>query len=419
MKKSLGVEEYESFDNLVNDLIRNEAVFLLRFIYHFRCDRLLVHLRRYFFNRQIIPPSRRCTWQRNTLNTMFTILIINPGSTSTKLAVYHDESCTASETISHSSKELSTFASIWDQYDFRLQLSQDWFGMQESDCAAVVGMGGLLKPVEGGTYGVNETMLTDARANIQGEHASNLGCALANDVAKKYSSPAFIVDPVSVDEFDPNARYSGHSEIERRSLSHALNIHAVARRAAQNSALQFDRSAFIICHLGGGISIAPVLNGKIIDVNDAASDGPFSPERTGGLPLQQFISLCFSKKYSEKEMRSLVMGKGGLVSYLGTNSSKEVEEKIVQGDDAALAVYEAMAYQIAKEIGAMSTVLKGVVDCIVLTGGLAHSKLLCDWINERVHFIAPVLIYPGEDEMKSLALGALRILRHEEQAKVY
>ena len=272
---------------------------------------------------------------------------------------------------------------------------------------------------KGGTYRVNDKMLEDARANFQGEHPSNLGCALAYEIAKLGGVDAFIVDPVSVDEFEPLARYSGHPLIQRRSLSHALNIHAVARLASEKIGKKLDETNFVIAHLGGGISVCPVKGGKIIDANDASSDGPFSPERTGGLPLQPFISLCFSGKYTEQEIRKMVMGKGGLVAYLGTNNADEVEKRIQNGDEYAREVYEAMAYQIAKEIGAMATVLKGKVDAVVLTGGLANSKMLVDWITERVSFIAPVLVFPGEDEMRALALGVLRVLRGEEQAKEY
>jgi len=239
----------------------------------------------------------------------------------------------------------------------------------------------MFRPLPGGTYEVNERMLRDARANLQGEHASNLGCALAHRLASRYGSRAYVVDPVSVDEFEPLARYSGHPAIERRSLSHALNIHAAARRAAAQLGIALTESSLIIAHLGGGISVAPVRGCRIIDINDASSDGPFSPERTGGLPLQRFIDLCYSGSYSEREMRRLVMGSGGLVAYLGTNSATEVEKRIEGGDAAAREVYQAMAYQVAKEIGAMATVLAGRVDAIVLAGGLAGSALVVGWIK--------------------------------------
>jgi butyrate kinase len=347
------------------------------------------------------------------------ILVINPGSTSTKIALNVDGKITESETIAHGATDLKQFPGIWGQFDYRLKLCWEWAGRRVQKCSAVVGMGGLLRPLQGGTYRVNEQMLNDARANLQGEHASNLGCALAYEVASQYNCPAFVVDPVSVDEFEPIAFYSGHPKIKRKSLSHALNIHAAALRAAEEMKRTIDKSSFIICHLGGGISIAPVRNGRIIDVNDAASDGPFSPERTGGLPLQAFISVCFSGEYKEDDMRKFVMGKGGIVAYLGTNSVKEVEERVLNGDATARDVFEAMAYQIAKEIGAMSVVLFGKVDAIVITGGIAHSKMLVGWIKERVQSIAPILVYPGEDEMLSLAQGVRRVLNGEEQQKEY
>jgi len=303
------------------------------------------------------------------------ILVINPGSTSTKVAIFEDEKQIDLKVLRHSPEELSNFKTLWEQFDFRLKIILDFLeekNLKPSDFSAVVGIGGLLRPVKGGTYRVNDKMLEDARANFQGEHPSNLGCALAYEIAKLGGVDAFIVDPVSVDEFEPLARYSGHPLIQRRSLSHALNIHAVARLASEKIGKKLDETNFVIAHLGGGISVCPVKGGKIIDANDASSDGPFSPERTGGLPLQPFISLCFSGKYTEQEIRKMVMGKGGLVAYLGTNNADEVEKRIQNGDEYAREVYEAMAYQIAKEIGAMATVLKGKVDAVVLTGGLAN-----------------------------------------------
>ena len=347
------------------------------------------------------------------------ILVINPGSTSTKIALCNETGLCKTVTMVHSAVELSQFAGVWGQFSYRLKLCQEWISQHVLECAAVVANGGLFRPLEGGVYRVNRQMLDDARTNLQGEHASNLGCALAAELARTYSCGAFVVDPVSVDEFEPLARYSGIPLIARRSLSHALNIHAAARWAAQESKIQFERSSFIIAHLGGGISIAPVRGGKIIDVNDAASDGPFSPERSGGLPLQQFISLCYSGRYTDAEVRSLVMGKGGLVAYTGTNSAEQVEKRIAEGDKNAREVYQAMAYQVAKEIGAMSTVLKGNVNAIILTGGVSRSSMLTSWIKERVQFIAPVMMHPGEDEMGALAKAVYRVLNGLEQTKEY
>jgi len=347
-----------------------------------------------------------------------TIFVLNPGSTSTKLAIFEGSDEFRRETIPHETSRLQRFERIWDQFDWRLDISRKWFQRTDRTPVAVTAIGGLLRPVPKGTYRVNDRMLRDARANLQGEHSSNLGCALASEIAKEYSCQAFIVDPVSVDEFGALARYSGHPSIQRRSLSHALNIHAAVEQAAAHLGVSVADSSFVVAHLGGGISIALVRGGLIIDANDASSDGPFSPERTGGLPLQQFISLCFSGR-SEQEVRALVMGKGGLQAYLGTNSAEEVESRIKAGDLGAREVFEAMAYQIAKEIGAMATVLNGKVNAIVLTGGLAASQTLMQWVTERIQFVAPVLIFPGEDEMRALARRTLRILRNEEQPKEY
>ena len=344
------------------------------------------------------------------------VFVINPGSTSTKLACFSGERESRREVIQNTR---SSGESLWSQYDDRVRTARTWFSKEQATPAAVVGLGGLLKPMAGGTYRVTQKMIKDARANLQGEHASNLGCVMASEIAKEYGCPAYVVDPVSVDEFEPVARYSGHPAIERRSLSHALSIHAAARKAAASLGVPLASASLIVVHMGGGISVAPVKDGRIVDVNDASSDGPFSPERTGGLPLQQFISACYSNGMTEQEARSFVMGKGGLLAYVGTTSAEEIEQRIQQGDAAARSVFEAMAYQISKEIGAMATVLAGTVNAIVLTGGLANSSLLVSWISERVRFIAPVVQFPGEYEMEALARGALRVLRGEEQPKEY
>jgi butyrate kinase len=353
------------------------------------------------------------------MNKHSTIIVLNPGSTSTKTAWFRDEVEVLRETFHHDDRFLSQYVDVWSQFDSRLHLVQEWLRKIPEEPSAVVGIGGLLRPVASGTYRVNQKMLMDARANLQGAHASNLGCAMAFDVARQFNCPAFIVDPVSVDEFSPLARYSGHPSIPRKSLSHALNIHATARRAAREIGKANDEASFVIAHLGGGISIVPVKDGKIVDANDASSEGPFSPDRTGGLPLQQFISLCFSGKYEEQDLRLLVMGRGGLQAYLGTNSLNEVEQRIAAGDIQAKEVFDAMCYQIAKEIGAMATVLFGRLDGIVLTGGMSTSKLLTTSITERVSTIGKIFVYPGENEMLALAHGALRVLHNEEQLKEY
>jgi len=338
------------------------------------------------------------------------ILVVNPGSTSTKMAVYEEENLIFSHVVRHDVATLKKFVGIWDQYDFRLHQVREWTHANVPTVSAVVAIGGLFRPIPGGTYRVNTRMLDDARANLQGEHASNLGCAMADALAREYGCEAYTLDPVSVDELEPLARYSGHPLIQRSSLSHALNIHAAARKAVDELKIPLSSSSLLIVHMGGGISVAPVRGGRIIDINDATSDGPFSPERTGGLPLQPFITLCFSGTYTERDIRKLVRGNGGLLAYLGTNSAMEVEERIHNGDEKAREVYEAMAYQIAKEIGAMACVLKGNVQAVVLTGGLASSAMLTGWITERVRFIAPVLVYPGEDEMRTLAAETRAVL---------
>jgi butyrate kinase len=347
------------------------------------------------------------------------VLVVNPGSTSTKMALYEGENEAQRKIVRHDTALLQSYSGVWDQFTFRTHIIREWVHALTEELSAVVGIGGLLRPVCGGTYLVNERMLNDARANKQGEHVSNLGCAIASILASEYGCPAFVVDPVSVDEFEPLAVYSGHPLIKRKSLSHALSIHASAWRAARELGLPLKSTSFVIAHLGGGISIAPVRGGRIIDVNDASSGGPFSPERTGGLPLQGFITLCFSGTYTEPEVRSLVMGKGGLMAYLGTSSAEQIERRIAEGDEHARETYEAMAYQIAKEIGAMATVLHGKIHAVVLTGGLAQSSMLMNWTVKRVEYLAPIKVYPGEDEMQSLAMGALRALRKEEEPLEY
>ena len=344
-----------------------------------------------------------------------TILVVNTGSTTTKLGLYRDEQPTVETVIVHEPRS----GGIWQDFDERLARVRSWARDQSDAFDAIGAIGGLLRPLEGGTYRVTPQMVADARANLQGEHASNLGCAVAHALAEEFHCSAYVVDPVSVDELEVLARYSGHPLIQRRSLSHALNIHATGRRIARELGRSPENTRMIIAHLGGGISVAPLERGRIIDINDASSDGPFSPERTGGLPLQPFITLCTDGKHTEAELRRMVMGGGGLLAYLGTTSAVEVERRITEGDREAREVFEAMAYQIAKEIGAMATVLRGTVDAIVLTGGLAASAVLTGWIKERVEFLGPVIVSPGQDEMEALALGVRRVLSGEEEAREY
>ncbi|HIP97742.1 MAG TPA: butyrate kinase [Anaerolineae bacterium] len=360
---------------------------------------------------------------------MYRVLTINPGSTSTKVAVYDDETPLFVETVRHSSEELAAYPRVPDQYAFRrdavLRLLAA-HGVALASLDAVVGRGGILRPVESGTYRVNERMLTELRTPKEREHASNLGAIIADEIARRVGVPAFIVDPVCVDEFEPIARISGLPEIERRSLSHALNLKMVARRAAKELGRAYSEVNLVVVHMGGGISVAPHKRGRQVDVNQALDGtGPFSPERAGGLPVGDVLRMAYSvppydkTHYTYEEMFRKIVGQGGLVAHLGTNDATEVERRIAEGDEHARLIYEAMAYQIAKEIGLMATVLKGEVDAIVLTGGLAHSEMLLGWICERVAWIAPILVYPGEDEMLAMAQGALRVLRGEEEAREY
>jgi butyrate kinase len=361
---------------------------------------------------------------------MHRILVVNPGSTSTKVAVYEDEQPLFVETLRHSSDQLAAFGHILDQYDFRLRSIEQMLAeraIELPSLAAVVGRGGLLRPIPSGTFRINEAMLAELwRRDKVREHASSLGALLADEMAKRAGVPAFIVDPVCVDEFDEIARVSGLPEIERRSLSHALNLKAVARRVAADVHLPYADLNLVVVHLGGGISVTAHRRGRMVDVNQALDGGgPFSPERSGGLPVGDVVRMCYGVPPYEGydltygEMFKKLAGRGGLVAHLNTNSAVEVENRIQSGDQHARLIYEAMAYQIAKEIGAMATVLNGQVDAIVLTGGVAHSDMLVDWIRERVQWIAPLMVYPGEDEMLALAQGALRVLGGEEAAQAY
>lgn len=355
---------------------------------------------------------------------MHKLLVINPGSTSTKIAIFEDEQLILEQVLRHSGQDLAKYERVVDQFQFRknavldaLQVAQ----VKKSDLAAVVGRGGVIRPIPGGTYRVNDGMLADLRDISLGEHASDLGGLLAYDIAKEYGIPAFIVDPVVVDELAPVARFSGSPLIERKSIFHALNQKAIARRAARELGKEYGDANLVVAHLGGGISVGAHLRGRVIDVNNALDgDGPFSPERSGGLPAFGLAKLCLSGQYTEAEVRRLIVGRGGLMAYLGTNDAREVVELIEQGDEQARLVYEAISYQIAKEIGSAATVLRGNVDAIVLTGGLAYDQTyLVEWIRQRVQFIAPVLVYPGEDELLALAQGALRVLNGQEAALEY
>lgn len=357
------------------------------------------------------------------MQKVFRILVINPGSTSTKIGVFNNEVCIFEKVIYHQSEELSKFNQIIDQYQFRKTLvldHLDYEGMNITKLNAVCARGGLVHPIEGGTYLINQPMLEDLSSGYYGNHASNLGAMIAHEIAAGLHIPAYIVDPVVVDELADIARYSGIPDIPRRSIFHALNQKAAARKAADELKRAYDTLNLIVVHMGGGITIGIHAGGKVIDVNNGLhGDGPFSPERAGSVPIGDLVALCFSGEYYMDEIMKKLVGNGGLMAYLNTNDAREVEARIDRGDETAEKVYEAMAYQIAKEIGSISTVCSGHIDAIVLTGGLAYGKSLVDMIAKRVNWIADIIIYPGENELQALTEGALRVLRHEEEPKIY
>ena len=353
----------------------------------------------------------------------YKLLIINPGSTSTKIGVYEDDKQVLEETLRHSSEEIGKYATIYDQFQFRKNvilnvLKQENFDIKTLD--AVVGRGGLLKPIPGGTYAVNDKMLEDLKIGVQGQHASNLGGIIANEIANQVNIPAFIVDPVVVDELEDVARISGFPELERVSIFHALNQKAVAKRYAKEKSVNYEDINVIVAHLGGGISVGAHKNGRIIEVNNTLDgEGPFSPERAGSVPVGGLAKLCFSGKYTFDEIKKKINGKGGIVAHLNTNDVKAVDEAAEAGDKKAELIRNAMAYQVAKDIGKCAAVLCGKVDAIIITGGVAYCKNIIDYITERVSFISKIVVYPGEDELLALAQGGLRVLKGEETAKEY
>ncbi len=353
----------------------------------------------------------------------FRILAINPGSTSTKIAIYENEECIYKKSIRHSTEIINSFDHIFDQFEFRKSAILNTLKNAEisiDSLDAVVGRGGMLKPIEGGTYEVNDSMIEYVKKAPRGEHASNLGCVIAKDLADSVKKPSFIVDPVAVDEMEDIARYTGMPEIKRQSLFHALNQKAVALKASKTLKIDYKELNLIVAHLGGGISVGVHKYGRVIDVNNALDgDGPMSPERSGSVPIGPLYKMALSGEYTLKEIKNKNYGNGGLVAYLGTNDGFEIEKRIQDGDHQAKFITEVMCYQIAKEIGACATVLEGNVDAIVITGGLAYDKFIVENITKRVNFISQVLVFPGEDEMEALALGALRILKGEETSKTY
>ncbi|AQS02859.1 MULTISPECIES: butyrate kinase [Clostridium] len=353
----------------------------------------------------------------------YKLLIINPGSTSTKIGVYEGEKELFEETLRHTNEEIKRYDTIYDQFEFRKEVILNVLKEKNFDIktlSAIVGRGGMLRPVEGGTYAVNDAMVEDLKVGVQGPHASNLGGIIAKSIGDELNIPSFIVDPVVTDELADVARLSGVPELPRKSKFHALNQKAVAKRYGKESGQGYENLNLVVVHMGGGVSVGAHNHGKVVDVNNALDgDGPFSPERAGSVPIGDLVKMCFSGKYSEAEVYGKVVGKGGFVGYLNTNDVKGVIDKMEEGDKECGSIYKAFVYQISKAIGEMSVVLEGKVDQIIFTGGIAYSPTLVPDLKAKVEWIAPVTVYPGEDELLALAQGAIRVLDGEEQAKVY
>jgi butyrate kinase len=352
------------------------------------------------------------------------ILAINPGSTSTKIAVFENAKQIFLSKIKHSSDEIDKFVKISDQYEFRKNLILEelkYANIPIEKIVSVVGRGGLVKPIKSGVYEVNERLKEDLRIGILGQHASNLGGLIADDIAKSLpNAKAYIADPVVVDEFDDVARISGHPLFERLSIFHALNQKAIARLHAESIGIAYEDLDLIVAHLGGGISVGAHHKGRVIDVNQALDgEGPFSPERSGTLPAGALAKLCFGGKYTLDEIKKIITGKGGYVAYLDTNDASEVEKMISAGNEKAKLIFDAMVYQTAKEICAMSAVLKGNVDGILLTGGIIYSKQFVEALNSRIGHISKVFVYPGEDEMHALAMNGLRVIEGKAEVLIY
>jgi butyrate kinase len=354
----------------------------------------------------------------------YRILAINPGSTSTKFAVYFNEECKLNKTLRHSIDDLSGYTNILQQFDYRKGMIIDSLleeGFEVDRIKFIIGRGGLTYPLESGVYLVNNEMLLHASQGVYGQHASNLGPLIADYIANQIpGAQAFIADPVVTDEISDIARITGHPNFEKRSIFHALNQKATARFHAKKQGEIYEDMNLIVAHLGGGISVGAHQKGRVVDVNNGLDgDGPFSPERSGGLPTGQVVDWCFDSNMTKDEVRRMVVGEGGYVAYLKTNNAKEVEELAARGDAQAKLIQDAMAYQVAKSIGQMAVVFDGVVDAILLTGGVAYNNYLTDYIRKKVQFIAEVFVYPGEDELEALAKNALRVAREETQAKSY
>lgn len=350
-------------------------------------------------------------------------LIINPGSTSTKIGIFEDETLLFEETLRHSTEEIAQFDSIVDQTDFRRDIILNLLKEKNFDINSlnmVVGRGGMLKPIPGGTYEVSDDLLADLKIGVQGQHASNLGGILAKEIADSIGVPSYIVDPTVVDELDPVSRYSGVPELPRTSVFHALNQKAVAKRYAKEIGKAYDSLNLVVVHMGGGVSVGAHRQGRVVDVFNALDgDGAFSPERAGAVQSGALIKMCFSGKYTEKEVYKKFVGSGGFNAYCGTNDMRDVEKMVQNGDTKAAEVREAFITQVAKDIGSMACVLKGKVDQIIVTGGIAYDKVVVAGLKEKAEWIAPMTVYPGEDELLALVQGGLRVLNGEEKAMVY
>ena len=350
------------------------------------------------------------------------LLIINPGGASTKIAVYQDETEVFKTSISHTAEDLKEYPHVFEQYAYRRGLivsEVEKAGYEISGFDCFVGRGGLVRSIPGGTYAVNERMIEDLKNAVAGEHASNLGAVIAKDLGDEYGKPSYVVDPVAVDEMMEKARISGITDLERPSWFHALNQKAVARWVAEKYGKKYEDMNMIVAHLGSGNSIVAHKGGLMVDGTGGRTNGAFSPERCGGLPTYPLIELCYSGKYTHEEMVRKISGLSGFYDYLGTKDAQEIERRISNGDEKARLVYDAYTYSVAKEICSLAAVFEGAVDCIVLTGGIAHSSYVADAVKKMTSFLAPVEVVAGEFEMTALALGALRVLRGEEESRVY
>jgi butyrate kinase len=352
------------------------------------------------------------------------ILAINPGSTSTKFAVYEDETPVLVKTLRHSVDEMSEYTRIIDQFDFRKGLIIDALveeGIDVDSIKHIIGRGGLTYPMESGVYLVNNLMLEHARMGVMGQHASNLGPLLADFIALQIpNAKAYIADPVVTDELEPIARVAGHPRFERVSIFHALNQKAIARLHARKTGKLYEDMNLVVAHLGGGVSVGAHKKGRVVDVNNALNgEGPFSPERSGTLPVHQVIELCFMGKFTKDQIQRMVVGEGGYVAYLGTNNALDVQKAAAAGDEKARFIQDALGYQVSKIIGEMVVVLDGKVDAVLLTGGLAHNRYLAEYITAKTGFLAPVMVYPGEDELEALAINALRVARGDTKPLEY